>query len=183
MLSIRVRNRCVCSAYASGPDAYAQHARQFLLCMLSMVCRDLYNERPFEKWKTDAYAEHTHQCISSWRVCSACAPVPCTYAQLAHQFLSRMLSLRINAGAYAFEVKFFIHFLSTSKTKNFKKSLLTLTNGLKSSIEKKILGPKLRKKNLLKNRLSIRVRNFAPLNVPPKYFLKFFYCNPEVTHT
>jgi hypothetical protein len=37
--------------------------------------------------------------------------------------------------------------------KNFKKLLLTLTNGLKSSTEKKNFGPK----NLLKNRLSIRV--------------------------
>jgi hypothetical protein len=34
--------------------------------------------------------------------------------------------------------------------KNFKKSLLTLTNGLKSSTEKKFLGPKLRKKTSLK---------------------------------
>ncbi len=34
--------------------------------------------------------------------------------------------------------------------KKFKKSLLTLTNGLKSSKEKKILGPKFRKKTSLK---------------------------------
>jgi hypothetical protein len=32
--------------------------------------------------------------------------------------------------------------------KNFKKSLLTLTNGLKSSTEKKNFWPKLRKKTL-----------------------------------
>jgi hypothetical protein len=32
--------------------------------MLSMVCRDLYNVRPLEKWKTDAYAEHTHQFLT-----------------------------------------------------------------------------------------------------------------------
>jgi hypothetical protein len=51
------------------------------------------------------------------------------------------------------EVKFFNNFLSTSKMKNFIKSLLMLTNGLKSSTEKKIFGPNL-KKNLLKNRLS-----------------------------
>ncbi len=89
MLSRRVRNSCVCSAYASGPDAYAQHAHQFLTHVLSMVCRDLYNERPLEKWKSDAYAEHTHQFLthmlsmrtSSLRVCSACAPVPDAYAQ------------------------------------------------------------------------------------------------------
>jgi hypothetical protein len=44
--------------------------------------------------------------------------------------------------------------------KNLKKMVL------KAPQKKKILGPKLRKKNLLKNRLSIRVRNFAPLNDP-----------------
>jgi hypothetical protein len=53
--------------------------------------------------------------------------------------------------------------------KNFKKSLLTLTNDLNSSREKKIFGPNL-EKHLLKNRLSIRVRNFAPLNAPLNIF-------------
>jgi hypothetical protein len=61
--------------------------------MLSMVCGDLYNERPLEKWKTHAYAEHTHQFLtlmlsmrtSSLRVCSACAPVPDAYAQHTHK--------------------------------------------------------------------------------------------------
>jgi hypothetical protein len=43
--------------------------------------------------------------------------------------------------------------------KKFKKLLLTQTNGLKSSTEKKNFAPNL-EKNLLKNRLSIRVRNF-----------------------
>ncbi len=62
--------------------------------------------------------------------------------------------------------------------KNFKKSLLTLINDLNSSTEKKNFWPQLRKKNLLKNRLSIRVRNFATLNI-----LNFFYFNPEVAHT
>jgi hypothetical protein len=46
-----------------------------------------------------------------------------------------MLSLRINDGAY--EVKIFNNFLSTLKIKNVKKSLLTLTNGLKSFSERK----------------------------------------------
>ena len=93
MLSIRVRSWCLCSACASGPDAYAQHAHQFLTRRLSMVCRDVYNERPFEKWKTDAYAEHTHQFLtrmlsmrtSFWCVCSAYAPVPDAYAQHTHK--------------------------------------------------------------------------------------------------
>jgi hypothetical protein len=77
----------------SGPDAYAHYAHQFLTRMLSMVCRDLYNERPLEKWKTDAYAEHMHQFLtlmlsmrtSSLHVCSACAPVPDAYAQHSHK--------------------------------------------------------------------------------------------------
>jgi hypothetical protein len=57
-----------------------------------------------------------------------------------------------------------------------------LTNGLKSSAEKKICGQNL-EKNFLKNRLSIRVRNLAPLNVPRNIFNFFLYFNPEVAHT
>ncbi len=38
------------------------------------------------------------------------------------------------------------------------------------------------KKNLLKNRLSIRVRNFAPLNEPLNIFKQIFNFNPEVAH-
>jgi hypothetical protein len=61
--------------------------------MLIMVCRDLYKKRPLEKWKTDAYAEHTNQFLtrmlsmrtSALRVCSACAPVPDAYAQHTHK--------------------------------------------------------------------------------------------------
>jgi hypothetical protein len=45
--------------------------------------------------------------------------------------------------------------------------------------QKKIFWPKLKKK-LLKNRLSIRVRNFAPLNEPLNTFIIFFYFNPKV---
>jgi hypothetical protein len=48
--------------------------------------------------------------------------------------------------------------------------------------KKKIFAPKL-EKNLLKNTLSIRVKNFAPLNEPLNIFKKIFYFNPEVTHT
>ncbi len=66
--------------------------------------------------------------------------------------------------------------------KNLKRTLLTLTNGLKSSTEKKIFWPKL-KKNLLKNKLSIRVRNFAPLNEPLNIFITKFYFNPKVALT
>jgi hypothetical protein len=40
-----------------------------------------------------------------------------------------------------------------------------LTNGLNILAEKFFFGPNL-EKNCLKNRLSIRVRNFAPINEP-----------------
>jgi hypothetical protein len=52
----------------------------------------------------------------------------------------------------------------------------------KAPQKKKFFGPNL-EKNLLKNTLSIRVRNFAPLNEPLNIFKIFFYFNPEVTHT
>jgi hypothetical protein len=65
--------------------------------------------------------------------------------------------------------------------KNFRKSLLAQTNDLKSSTEKNIWGPKLKKN--LKNRLSIRIRNFEPPNEPLNIFKNFFYFNPEVAHT
>jgi hypothetical protein len=67
--------------------------------------------------------------------------------------------------------------------KNFYKSLLTLTNGLNSSTENNFVWPHLIKKNLLKNRLSICVRNFAPLNEPLNIVKFFFYFNPQVAHT
>ncbi len=53
---------------------------------------------------------------------------------------------------------------------------------LKSQQKKKIFGQNL-EKNLLKNRLSIRVRNFAPLNEPLNIYKNFCYFNPEVAHT
>ncbi len=93
MLSIHISNWCICSACASVPYAYAQHAHQFLMRMLSMVCRNLYNERPLKNGKTDAYVEHSHQFLtrmlsmrtSALRVCSACASVPDAYAQHNHK--------------------------------------------------------------------------------------------------
>ncbi len=119
MLSIRVRNWCVCSACASVPDAYAQHTLQFLTRKLSMVWRDL-----LQIWNFYAYAEHTRKKlvrmlsirISSWPVCSGYASVPGeyaqhflkgmrsvhalvpdAYAQCTHQFLNRMLSIRFSS--------------------------------------------------------------------------------------
>ncbi len=53
---------------------------------------------------------------------------------------------------------------------------------LKAQQKKNFLGKTL-EKNLLKNRLSISVRNFAPLNEPLNIFKFFFYFNPEVAHT
>jgi hypothetical protein len=53
---------------------------------------------------------------------------------------------------------------------------------LKAPKKKKFLAQTY-KKNLLKNRLSIRVRNFAPLNEPLNMFLTFFYFNPIVALT
>ncbi len=53
---------------------------------------------------------------------------------------------------------------------------------LKAQQKKKFFGQNI-EKNLLKNRLSIRVRNFAPLNEPLKIFKFLFYFNPEVAHT
>jgi hypothetical protein len=49
--------------------------------------------------------------------------------------------------------------------------------------KKNFFGPNLEKKLKLKNRLSIRVRNFAPLNEPLNIFKIYFYFNPEVAHT
>jgi len=90
-LSMRIRNWCVHWACASGADACTEHARKELMRMLSI-------------------------CISSWPVCSGYASVPGAYAQhflkgmrsvytlvsdayaqCTHQFLTRMLSVRISS--------------------------------------------------------------------------------------
>ncbi len=110
-LSMRVRNWCVHWACASGTDSCTEHARQELMRTLSIRVRNwcvhwayasgtnACTERiPFKKcWAyapgTDAYPEHTGQermrilsmLISSWRVCSACAPVSYAYAQHKHK--------------------------------------------------------------------------------------------------
>jgi hypothetical protein len=77
---------------------------------------------------------------SSLRVCSACAPVPDAYAQHTH----KGQSIRVRKSY------FLIIFSVPKKLKNFKKSLLTLINGLKSATGKKNFWPKLRKKTSLK---------------------------------
>ncbi len=55
--------RMLSKRISSVPYAYAQHAHQFLTHMLSMVCRNLYNEWPLKNGETDAYAQHTQRRI------------------------------------------------------------------------------------------------------------------------
>ncbi len=91
MLSICVRNWRICSGYASFPDSFAQQKHQFLTRMLR-VC--------ISSWCVcSAFFEGDAICarISSWRICSVHAPIPDSYAQRMHQFLSRMLSARISS--------------------------------------------------------------------------------------
>ncbi len=91
MLSIRVRNWCVCSGYASVPDSYAQRTHQFLTRRLRVR---------ISSWCVcSAFFEGNVLCgrISTSCVCSVHAPVPDSYAQHMHQFLTRMLSARINS--------------------------------------------------------------------------------------
>jgi hypothetical protein len=80
MLSMRISALRICSACASVPYVHAQHALK----------------GPFQIWNFYAYAEHTHKCV-----CSGYASVPDSYAQRTHQFLTRMLSVRIKVGACA----------------------------------------------------------------------------------
>ncbi len=135
MLSMRISSLRVCSA-------------------ISMVWRDLLQivfftegikNGSLKNEKTDAYAEHKHQFqtpmlsmrTSSLRVGSACASVPDAYAQRTHK--GRSIRIR--------KLNFLIFFEVPQKWKILK-SLLTLTNGLKSSTEKKNFRPKLKKTSL-----------------------------------
>ncbi len=91
MLSIRVRNWCVCSGYASVPDSYAQRTHQFLTRMLRVR---------ISSWCVcSAFCEGNALCarISTWCVCSVHAPVPYSYAQCTHQFLTSMLRAGISS--------------------------------------------------------------------------------------
>ncbi len=75
-----VRNICVCSGYASVPDAYAQQMHQFLTRMLR-VCISA-------RCICSACFYGTALCarISTWRVCSVHAPFPDSYAQCTHHW-------------------------------------------------------------------------------------------------
>ncbi len=92
MLSIPVRNCCICSGHASVldtysdnasvPDAHAQDMNQFLMCMLIIFWRDLFKFHTCIQWH-----------ISSWCEWSVQAPVPESYDLHAHwtqQFLKRI---------------------------------------------------------------------------------------------
>ncbi len=77
-----------CWAYAKGTDAYAH---QFMMRMLRVrisswcICSACF--------KGTALCA----CISTWYVCSVHAPVPDSYAQCTHQFLTRTLSVRVSS--------------------------------------------------------------------------------------
>ena len=110
-----------CWAYGSGSHSHAEHARQELMRMLSMLVRNWCVCWAYESG-TGACTEHTHQVlmraqgaflsenaehthqelmrtlsirVRNWCVCWAYASVPDAYAQHAHQFLTRMLSISI----------------------------------------------------------------------------------------
>jgi hypothetical protein len=81
----------ICLAHVSVPDAHAQGTHQFLTCKLR-VC--------ISSWcvcsaclKGTAFCA----CISTWCVCSLHAPFSDSYAQLTHQSMTCMLSVRISS--------------------------------------------------------------------------------------
>ncbi len=91
LLSIRLRNWRVCSKYASIPDAYAQQTYQFLNHMLRVhISSWCIFSACFEGTVFSAL-------ISPWRVCSAHAPAPDSYAQHTHHFLTPMLGIQISS--------------------------------------------------------------------------------------
>ncbi len=105
MLSIRIRNWCVCSGYASVPDSHAQRTHQFLTRMLRVhisywcLCSAFFEGNALCTHISTWHAQCTHQFltrmlsvrISSWRAYSVHASVPDAHAQCTHQFLTRML--------------------------------------------------------------------------------------------
>ncbi len=80
MLRVRISSWCVCSANAT--------------CLTRMP-----GVRISSSCVCSACFEGTALCarISTWRVCSVHAPVPDSYAQRSHQFLTCMLSARISS--------------------------------------------------------------------------------------
>ncbi len=160
MLSMRISSWRACSVHASIPYAHAEGIK---------------NEH-LKNMKTDAHAEHALQelmrmlrvRISSWRARSGCASVPDPYAQRAHK--GRNVRVRISIFLIIFKVP---------KTSKFFK----ISVDAQKLLGKKIFFAQTKKKILLKNTLSIRVRNFAPPNEPLIIFFNKIYFNPEVAHT
>jgi hypothetical protein len=86
MLSIRVRNWCNCSGYASVPDPNAQGTHLFLMRMLSMIWRDcpqctLYILTHMLSVRTSSLLECTVHASVSECVCSVHASGPCAHAE------------------------------------------------------------------------------------------------------
>ena len=164
MLSAHISSWRACSVHASIPYVHAY---------------GIQNEH-LKFRKTDAHAEHARKKlmrmlrvrISTWRACSGCASVPDPYAQRAHK--GRSMRLRNSI--------FLIIFKVPKTSKNVKNLCWRLQMVSKASGKKIIFCPN-SKKILLKNTLSIRVRNFAPPNEPLIIFKIFFYFKPEVAHT
>ncbi len=182
MLSVCISSWHARSVHASVPYAYAKCTYQFLMRMFRVrisswhVCPTCFEGTSANKLSTQ---------ISSWLVCSVHASVPdpvCLahssvpdpYAQIMHQFLNpdttdsyACQSIRVRKSI------FLIIFFTYNKQQNTK-LLLTLTNSLKSYPKKFVFCPHL-KKILLKNRLSICIRNFAALNEHLNMFFKILF--------
>ncbi len=131
MLSARISSWSVCSVYTSVPDALSQCTHQFLTHMLRIHTQ---NEH-LKNRKNDIHADRAH--IRNWCILSGCASVPAVHAKHAQQFLTCTFSVHIKVGACAKGIQFLQYFLKYLKQWKFKKkSLLTLTNGLKSFTKK-----------------------------------------------
>ncbi len=138
MLSVCISSWCISSRYTSVPDAYAKHVLKVPI-QISYV-RSVHESVP------DSYAQCKHQfltrmltvSISTWHVWSVHVSVPDLYDQCAHKGQSTRIR----------KSKILIIFLSTWKSQYFKKSLLLLRNGLKSSTEKFVFAQTLKKSSL-----------------------------------
>jgi hypothetical protein len=87
-LSVRVRNWCAPWAYASVPDAHAQHAHQF------SYFSNVHYVYPQHARKELMRALSMH--IRNWCACWACASGTDAHPGHMQQFLTRMLSMRFS---------------------------------------------------------------------------------------
>jgi hypothetical protein len=181
------------SVHALVPDVYAQCTHQFLTRMLSArisswrACsvhasipyahaEGIQNEH-LKNTKTDAHAEHVRQelmrmlsvRISSWRARSWCASVPDPYAQRAH----KGRSMRVRNSIFLIILKYLKH-------QKFLKISVDANKWSQKLLGKIFFFCPNSKKNLLKIKLSIRVRNIAAPNEPLNIKKTNFYFNPKV---